>query len=111
MMRESIIVNTPPSPIMISSEVPKYSFYLKDDLSAPFKKIIGKNSTLLEQLLIADRAAATSCRVLINGSSGVGKELVARAIQKRKQQSCRTVYHSELCRSAGQPAGKRTFRL
>lgn len=45
-----------------------------------FKSIVGKNGKFLEALSLAARTASSSCTVLIRGESGVGKELLAKAI-------------------------------
>jgi DNA-binding NtrC family response regulator len=45
-----------------------------------FKDIITKSSSMLDVLRFAEKAAASNIPVLIGGESGVGKELVARAI-------------------------------
>lgn len=47
-----------------------------------FKAIIGRSSKLLSVLDIADRAAKSSSTVLIEGETGTGKELLARAIHQ-----------------------------
>ncbi|MHB1392701.1 MAG: sigma 54-interacting transcriptional regulator [Clostridia bacterium] len=58
----------------------KKQIYSQKTLPDAFETIIGNSHCLKEQLNIAAKAAITSCRVVIRGSNGTGKELVARAI-------------------------------
>ena len=46
-----------------------------------FKDLVGASPTMIEAVETAKRAAATTVPVLIDGESGVGKELFARSIQ------------------------------
>jgi transcriptional regulator with GAF, ATPase, and Fis domain len=47
-----------------------------------FKNIIGESSTIRDVLKKVDQVAATDTTVLIHGETGVGKEMVARAIHQ-----------------------------
>ena len=47
-----------------------------------FEQIIGKSSALEMVLKQVERVAATDSTVLIEGETGTGKELIARAIHK-----------------------------
>lgn len=49
-------------------------------LPEPFNHLVGKNERFLEALALAAQVAPTDATVLIMGESGVGKELLARAI-------------------------------
>ena len=56
--------------------------YLRDEINvnANFGEIIGNSQALKRTLTQIEAVAATTASVLINGESGVGKEMVARAI-------------------------------
>jgi len=54
-----------------------------------FKNIIGDSSAIKQVLTQVDRVAITDTTVLILGETGVGKELVARAIHQRSERSAR----------------------
>lgn len=51
-------------------------------LPEPFGKIVGRNPQFVKVLEMAARVAATDAPVLIQGESGVGKEVLARAIHE-----------------------------
>ena len=51
---------------------------LEDDLSKPFKDIIGDSPAMKNVFSIIDKVAETDANVLILGENGTGKELVAR---------------------------------
>lgn len=53
----------------------------------PREDIIGESSTMCELRRLIERIAPTDKPVLIQGETGVGKELVARAVQKRSQRA------------------------
>lgn len=55
---------------------------LEEDLSQPFKDIIGESEAIKNVFNIIDKVAVTDANVLILGENGTGKELVARAIHK-----------------------------
>jgi DNA-binding NtrC family response regulator len=59
-----------------------------------FKDIVTRSARMLAVLRTAEKAAASSIAVLIEGESGVGKELIARAIHgsgERRTRPCVTV--------------------
>ena len=53
-------------------------------------EIIGESESLVEILKITDRVAATNTRVLITGSNGTGKELIARRLHSMSNRSDQT---------------------
>ena len=59
--------------------------YLRDEInvSANFGEIIGDSPALKRTFAQIEAVAATSASVLVNGESGVGKEMIARAIHQR----------------------------
>ncbi|WP_227017586.1 sigma 54-interacting transcriptional regulator [Sinanaerobacter chloroacetimidivorans] len=65
----------------------KKQIYRQKALPTAFETIIGNSACLKEQLTIAAKAAVTSCRVMIRGSNGAGKELIARAIHASSTRS------------------------
>jgi formate hydrogenlyase transcriptional activator len=60
---------------------------LRDDLKSAhnFGEIVGNSPGLIKVLEKVDRVAPTDSTVLIQGETGTGKELVARAIHERSQ--------------------------
>jgi transcriptional regulator with GAF, ATPase, and Fis domain len=57
--------------------------YLRTEVTAPFSDIHGSSPALQKVLRQIEMVAPTDATVLILGESGVGKELVARAIHER----------------------------
>jgi len=59
--------------------------YLRDeiDINANFGEIIGDSQALKRTFAQIEAVAATNTSVMVNGESGVGKELIARAIHRR----------------------------
>lgn len=53
----------------------------------PFQTILGESAPLQEAIATARRIASTAIPVLITGESGVGKEMIARAIHKASPRS------------------------
>ncbi|MCW5911049.1 MAG: sigma-54-dependent Fis family transcriptional regulator [Cyclobacteriaceae bacterium] len=56
---------------------------LEEQISQPFRDIIGQSSALNEVFGLIDKVAKTDANVLILGENGTGKELVARAIHQK----------------------------
>jgi len=59
---------------------------LKKKVSKKFR-IVGESKAIQEVIDMADRVAATDARILITGSNGTGKELVARRIHEHSNRS------------------------
>lgn len=55
---------------------------LEEQISQPFRDIIGQSSALKDVFSLIDKVAKTDANVLILGENGTGKELVARAIHQ-----------------------------
>ena len=60
--------------------------YLRDEVhvTVSYGEIIGQSMALKRTLAKVEAVANTSANVLILGESGVGKEMIARAIHERK---------------------------
>ncbi len=56
---------------------------LEEQISQPFRDIIGQSDALKEVFTLIDKVAKTDANVLILGENGTGKELVARAIHQK----------------------------
>lgn len=59
------------------------------DISRMFEEIVGSSAALQAVLTNVAKVAPTDSTVLINGETGTGKELIARAIHKRSARSAR----------------------
>lgn len=53
----------------------------RNDNKLQFSDIVGKSLVMRQSVMLAERAAQTNIPILIEGESGVGKEVMARAIQ------------------------------
>lgn len=56
---------------------------LEEQISQPFRDIIGDSTALKEVFGLIDKVAKTDANILILGENGTGKELVARAIHQK----------------------------
>src|SRR5688572_18013680 len=56
---------------------------LEEQISQPFRDIIGQSSAIKEVFTLIDKVAKTDANILILGENGTGKELVARAIHQK----------------------------
>src|SRR6188768_313390 len=56
---------------------------LEEQISQPFRDIIGQSSAIKEVFTMIDKVAKTEANILILGENGTGKELVARAIHQK----------------------------
>ena len=59
------------------------------DRASMFEEIVGSSASLREVLAQVARVAPTDSTVLIQGETGTGKELIARAIHKRSRRASR----------------------
>jgi len=69
----------------LKNQIEAENLYLKEELkkSHGFDEIIGKHETLLHSLYRIEQVAPTDSTVLLEGETGTGKELFARAIHQR----------------------------
>jgi formate hydrogenlyase transcriptional activator len=65
--------------------------YLREEIerSSMFEEIVGSSQALRKVLAQVSKVAPTDSTVLIQGETGTGKELIARAIHKRSKRSSR----------------------
>ena len=65
------------------------NLYLKEEISEVkgFDEIVGKSDALKYVLTRVEQVAKTDATVLLQGETGVGKELIARAIHERSSRS------------------------
>ncbi len=56
---------------------------LEEQISQPFRDIIGKSTAIHDVFSLIDKVASTDANILILGENGTGKELVARAIHQK----------------------------
>ncbi|HTH57418.1 MAG TPA: sigma-54 dependent transcriptional regulator [Cyclobacteriaceae bacterium] len=56
---------------------------LEEQISQPFRDIIGQSQALNDVFTLIDKVAKTDANILILGENGTGKELVARAIHQK----------------------------
>lgn len=56
---------------------------LEEQISQPFRDIIGQSTAINEVFTLIDKVAKTDANILILGENGTGKELVARAIHQK----------------------------
>ncbi len=56
---------------------------LEEQISQPFRDIIGQSTAIKEVFALIDKVAKTDANVLILGENGTGKELIARAIHQK----------------------------
>jgi PAS domain S-box-containing protein len=67
------------------------NIYLQEEIRSEhnFEEIVGRSPALLDLLSKVDRVAGTETTVLIQGETGTGKELIARALHSRSKRSKR----------------------
>jgi DNA-binding NtrC family response regulator len=65
------------------NELMQQSKQLSDDLSQPYKTVIGESPAMKQIFNLIDKVAETDANVLILGENGTGKEVIARAIHQR----------------------------
>ncbi|HEX8060063.1 MAG TPA: sigma-54 dependent transcriptional regulator [Cyclobacteriaceae bacterium] len=56
---------------------------LEEQISQPFRDIIGNSTAIKEVFALIDKVAKTDANILILGENGTGKELIARAIHQK----------------------------
>jgi len=61
----------------------------KQEGSMAFRDLIGESAALRHVIRLGERAAASNIPILITGESGVGKEMIARAIQGSSERARR----------------------
>lgn len=60
---------------------------LEEQISQPFRDIIGQSDVLNQVFGLIDKVAKTDANILILGENGTGKELVARAIHQKSMRN------------------------
>jgi formate hydrogenlyase transcriptional activator len=72
-------------------QLAREQFYLREEIerSSMFEEIVGSSETLRKVLLQVSKVAPADSTVLIQGETGTGKELIARAIHNRSKRSSR----------------------
>ncbi|MBW2710307.1 MAG: sigma 54-interacting transcriptional regulator [Deltaproteobacteria bacterium] len=73
----------------LKEKLEQENIYLKEEIQTVqgFKEIVGKSNPLLYVLSKVKQVAETDSTVLIQGETGVGKELIARAIHQKSLRS------------------------
>jgi len=73
----------------LQGQLEQENIYLKEEIQTVqgFKEIVGKSNPLLYVLSKVDQVAETDSTVLIQGETGVGKELIARAVHQASLRS------------------------
>jgi two-component system, NtrC family, response regulator HydG len=56
---------------------------LEEQISQPFRDIIGSSGAINDVFAVVDKVAKTDANILILGENGTGKELIARAIHQK----------------------------
>ena len=83
----------------LRKEIERERDYLREEVnvSMNFGRIVGNSSALKHMLTQVEAVAQTPVSVLVLGESGVGKELVARAIHARSSAGRGVTRQSQLC--------------
>jgi PAS domain S-box-containing protein len=73
----------------LKEQLEEENLYLKEEISEVkgFEEIVGKSDALKYVLTRVEQVAKTDATVLLQGETGVGKELIARAIHERGSRS------------------------
>jgi formate hydrogenlyase transcriptional activator len=77
----------------LKARLEKENIYLREEIRAEhnFEEIVGNSPALLTVLRTVEQVAPTDSTVLINGQTGTGKELIARAIHNRSARKGRAL--------------------
>ena len=81
------------------------------DTRYQFDNIIGRSAAMREIFHTVERVAPTRATVLLAGESGVGKDMIARAIHQHSPRKNQAVREDQLHRASGKSDGKRALRL
>ncbi len=75
--------------IRLKDQLEQERDYLRDEINVKenFGEIIGESQALKRTLAQIEAVADTTASVLVNGESGVGKEMIARAIHQHSQRA------------------------
>ena len=73
--------------------------------------IVAQSEKMQAVLAMVERVAPTNSTVLLGGESGVGKDLIARAIHEHSHRDFRAIRQNQQHRHPGKFAGERTLRL
>jgi transcriptional regulator with GAF, ATPase, and Fis domain len=73
----------------LKAKLEEENIYLREELQnqSGFEEIVGKSNSLLYVLNRVKQVAETEATVLIQGETGVGKELIARAVHQSSRQA------------------------
>jgi formate hydrogenlyase transcriptional activator len=76
----------------LTEKLAQEKLYLEDEIrtEANFEEIVGTSPALQRVLKLVETVAPTNSTVLINGETGTGKELIARAIHNLSPRSAKT---------------------
>jgi formate hydrogenlyase transcriptional activator len=75
----------------LKEQLHKENIALRDEITqtSMFEEIVGSSAPLRRLLVLVAKVASTDSTVLINGETGTGKELIARAIHRRSPRASR----------------------
>jgi formate hydrogenlyase transcriptional activator len=76
---------------LLRVQLQKENIALRDEIAqtSMFEEIVGSSTSLRKVLSLVAKVASTDSTVLINGETGTGKELIARAIHRRSSRALR----------------------
>ena len=75
-----------------------------------FGELVGESLAMREVFAVLERVAASDATLLVEGETGTGKELVARAVHDASDRAARPVRRRRLRRAARGPARERAVR-